>query len=50
MLPTALWPQWSLRRAPGYANGKPVARRADELPAIACLLVGNTTSPASRTP
>ncbi|OAR26733.1 hypothetical protein A8W25_28235 [Streptomyces sp. ERV7] len=43
MLPTALWPEWSLRLAPWHASGKPVARRADELLAVACLLVGNTT-------
>ncbi|GAA1159765.1 TniQ family protein [Streptomyces hebeiensis] len=43
MLPTALWPEWSLRLAPWHARGKPVARRADELLAVACLLVGNTT-------
>ncbi|MFK0127086.1 TniQ family protein [Streptomyces nigra] len=44
MLPTALWPAWSLRLAPWHASGKPVARRIDELLAVACLLVGNTTS------
>lgn len=43
MLPTALWPEWTLHLAPWHAGGKPVARRADELLALACLLVGNTT-------
>ncbi|PBC65573.1 hypothetical protein BKI49_02280 [Streptomyces sp. Tue6028] len=44
MLPTALWPAWALRLTPWHASGKPVARRADELLAVACLLAGNTTS------
>ncbi|MEU9521768.1 TniQ family protein [Streptomyces sp. NPDC048224] len=43
VLPTALWPEWTLRLAPWHASGKPVARRTDELLAVACLLVGNTT-------
>ncbi|MEY9997125.1 hypothetical protein ABIE67_009157 [Streptomyces sp. V4I8] len=43
MLPTALWPEWSLRLAPWHPSGKPVARRADELLAVACLLVGNSS-------
>ncbi|MGY0489430.1 TniQ family protein [Streptomyces sp. WG-D5] len=43
MLPTALWPAWTLRLAPWHASGKPVARRTDELLSVACLLVGNTT-------
>lgn len=44
MLPTAPWPEWNLRLASWHTSGKPVARRTDELLAIACLLVGNTTS------
>ncbi|MGI5438125.1 TniQ family protein [Streptomyces shenzhenensis] len=44
MLPTALWPAWALRLAPWHASGQPVARRVDELLAVACLLAGNTTS------
>ncbi|MGW5136207.1 hypothetical protein [Streptomyces sp. NPDC004135] len=43
MLPTALWPAWALRLSPWHASGKPVARRADQLLAVACLLAGNTT-------
>ncbi|GAA2254605.1 TniQ family protein [Streptomyces amakusaensis] len=49
MLPTALWPAWALRLSPRHPDGKPVARRADELLAVACLLVGNTTSIAAAT-
>ncbi|MGW5249171.1 TniQ family protein [Streptomyces sp. NPDC004129] len=44
LLPAALWPAWSLRLAPRHASGKAVARRVDELLAVACLLVGDTTS------
>ncbi|MEV5981426.1 TniQ family protein [Streptomyces sp. NPDC052114] len=44
MLPNALWPEWSLRLAPWHPSGKPVARRVDELLAVACLLVGNSTA------
>ncbi|MFF1651171.1 hypothetical protein [Streptomyces sp. NPDC058240] len=44
MLPAALWPEWSLRLSPRHASGRPMARRADELLSIACLLAGNTTS------
>lgn len=44
MLPTALWPEWALRLSPHHPNGRPVAKRTDELLAVACLLAGNTTS------
>ncbi|GHB71773.1 hypothetical protein GCM10010331_69680 [Streptomyces xanthochromogenes] len=49
MLPTALWPAWALRLSPRHLDGKPVARRADELLTVACLLVGNTTPIAAAT-
>ncbi|WP_224295237.1 MULTISPECIES: TniQ family protein [Streptomyces] len=39
-----LWPEWALRLSPRHSNGRPVAKRTDELLAVACLLVGNTTS------
>ncbi|MFI8423753.1 TniQ family protein [Streptomyces sp. NPDC085479] len=44
MLPAGLWPEWALRLSPRHPNGRPVAKRTDELLAVACLLVGNTTS------
>lgn len=43
MLPSALRSEWSLRLTPQHASGNPVARRTDELLAVACLLVGNST-------
>lgn len=43
-LPTALWPEWALRLTPRHPSRWPLARRADELLAVACLLAGNTTS------
>ncbi|WP_435599839.1 TniQ family protein [Streptomyces sp. C10-9-1] len=44
MLPNALWPEWALRLTPRHPSGRPLAQRADELLAVACLLAGNTTS------
>ncbi|WP_338492066.1 TniQ family protein [Streptomyces sp. SJL17-4] len=44
MLPSALWPEWALRLSPRHSNGRPAAKRTDELLSVACLLVGNTTS------
>ncbi len=44
MLPAALWPEWALRLSPHHPNGRPMAKRTDELLAVACLLAGNTTS------
>ncbi|MFD4592770.1 TniQ family protein [Streptomyces rubiginosohelvolus] len=44
MLPAALWPEWALRLSSHHPSGKPVAKRTDELLAVACLLVGNTAS------
>ncbi|MEU9641564.1 MULTISPECIES: TniQ family protein [unclassified Streptomyces] len=44
MLPAALWPEWALRLSPHHPTGRPIANRTDELLAVACLLVGNTTS------
>ncbi|WP_395358403.1 TniQ family protein [Streptomyces sp. YH02] len=44
MLPAALWPEWSLRLSPHHPNGRPLAKRTDELLAVASLLAGNTTS------
>ncbi|MEU7603134.1 TniQ family protein [Streptomyces sp. NPDC041003] len=43
MLPAALWPDWALRLSPRHPNGRPIAQRTDELLAVACLLVGNST-------
>ncbi|MER7182496.1 TniQ family protein [Streptomyces hyaluromycini] len=43
LLPTGLWPEWTLRLTPRHASGRPAAQRADELLAVACLLAGNTT-------
>lgn len=43
-LPTALWPEWTLRLSPSHPSGKPVAQRIDELLTVARLLAGNTTS------
>ena len=44
LLPAALWPDWALRLEPRHPSGRPVARRADQLLALACLLVGATTA------
>ncbi|MEU6312263.1 TniQ family protein [Streptomyces sp. NPDC047014] len=44
MLPSALWPEWTLRLSPRHPNGRPATKRTDELLSVACLLVGNTTS------
>ncbi|MFF6807950.1 TniQ family protein [Streptomyces sp. NPDC012616] len=43
LLPAGLWPEWTLRLTPRHASGRPVAQRAEELLAVACLLAGNTT-------
>lgn len=40
MLPTALWPGWALRLSPRHGSDRPIAQRADELLAVACLLAG----------
>jgi hypothetical protein len=44
MLPAGLWREWALRLSPRHPSGRPTAKRTDELLAVACLLVGNTTS------
>jgi hypothetical protein len=44
LLPTALWPEWTLRLSPRHFSGRSAAQRADELLTVACLLAGNTTS------
>ncbi|MFI5808841.1 hypothetical protein [Streptomyces sp. NPDC051561] len=46
-VPTALWPAWDLRLSLRHPNGRPVARRADEILTVACLLAGSTTPTAA---
>ncbi|WP_405914549.1 TniQ family protein [Streptomyces sp. NBC_00728] len=46
-LPAALWADWTLRLAPHHPSGLPLARRADQLLALACLMTGSTTSVAT---